>query len=215
MARFDELGKAIGIAISKDESGVRNLLKRNGVNTSSIKTKSQLSDVFIESLVKSKGLAKDFMDYVKSKDTANYGGSYNSFGGDNANNFGLQGSQGGDFSARDWGSYFDTETPVGDLASANVNKADDTSSDASSGGFFSGLKLVDIINLGSAIITQQNETKISNNETEQIKIASQTQLNNDYNPADSGKSNTGLYIGIAVVGVALLGTAIYFVIKKK
>ena len=52
MARFDELGKAIGIAISKDESGVRNLLKRNGVNTSSIKTKSQLSDVFIESLVK-------------------------------------------------------------------------------------------------------------------------------------------------------------------
>ena len=210
MARFDELGKAIGIAVSKDESGIRNLLKRNGVNTSSIKTKSQLSDVFVESLVKSKGLAKDFMDYVKSKDTANYGGSYNSFGGDNANNFGLQGSQGGSYVARDWGGYFDTETPVGDLASANVNKADDTSSDASS-----GLKLVDIINLGSSIITQQNETKISNNETEQIKIASQTQLNNDYNPADSGKSNTGLYIGIAVVGVALLGTAIYFVVKKK
>lgn len=210
MARFDELGKAIGIAISKDESGIRNLLKRNGVNTSSIKTKSQLSDVFVESLVKSKGLAKDFMDYVKSKDTANYGGSYNSFGGDNINNQFLQGTQG-----RDWGGYFDTETSIGDLASANVNKADDTSSDASSGGFFSGLKLVDIINLGSAIITQQNETKISNNETEQIKIASQTQLNNDYNPADSGKSNTGLYIGIAVVGVALLGTAIYFVVKKK
>ena len=60
MARFNKLGQAIGIAISKDEQGIRNLLQRNGVSTANIKTKNQLADVFVESLVASKGLAQDF-----------------------------------------------------------------------------------------------------------------------------------------------------------
>ena len=72
MARFNKLGQAIGIAISKDEQGIRNLLQRNGVSTANIKTKNQLADVFVESLVASKGLAQDFSNYVKSKDNVNF-----------------------------------------------------------------------------------------------------------------------------------------------
>jgi len=69
MARFDDLGKAIGMAVSKDEQGIRALLQRNGVSTANIKTKQQLSDVFVESLVRSKGLGQDFATILNQRTT--------------------------------------------------------------------------------------------------------------------------------------------------
>jgi hypothetical protein len=220
MARFDNLGKAIGMAISKDESGIKELLRRNGVSTNNIKTKLQLSDVFIESLVVSKGLGKDFSKYIKSKDNANASGylamdNFANVVGDGVPEaYNMSGA-----------TISNTDIWSGSGASLNVNvNADgdeEEEEDSSNGGFFSGLNLADIINQASKVYLAQLESKDVKNETEQIKVASETQINSDLNidspnvNTSNNKSNTGLYIGLGALGLVLVVGAVYVFTKNK
>jgi len=199
MARFDDLGKAIGIAISKDEQGIRALLQRNGVSTANIKTKQQLSDVFVESLVRSKGLGQDFANYIKSKDNANMSGSMKYVGGE----------------ANLIGDYVPEAYNM--TGSQYMNAEGDEEADAKTkkGDFFSGLTLADLINTATTIYLAEKQGKISANETEQIKIASNTQLNNDFNPTPPKKSNTGTIVLFSVLGLAVVGAVVFFALKKK
>jgi len=205
MARFDNLGKAIGIAISKDESGIRQLLQRNGVSTANIKTKLQLSDVFVESIMASRGLAKDFESYIKSKSVANASGYYNINAFNN-----LVGDE-----------VPDAYNMSGSNMSDNFANADgENEEEKQKGGFFAGLNLADLINSAKEVyLAQQNADTVSD-ETEQIKIASQTQiLNPDLNPSVNvpvkSSSNTGLYIGLGVLGLAVVLGAVYVFTKRK
>jgi hypothetical protein len=223
MARFDNLGKAIGIAVSKDEKGIKSLLRRNGVSTANITSKLQLSDVFVESLVASKGLGNDFANYIKSKDNANASGfynmdafanihgnmdtfanvvgdgvpdAYNMSGGDNSN-------------TNQW-------SPSG--SSMSVNADGENEEEKEKGGFWEGLNLADLLNTGKELYLAKLKGDTVSDETEQIKIASETQLNNDLSPnipLVSQESNTGLYIGLGVLGLAVVVGAIYVFTKKK
>jgi len=204
MARFDNLGKAIGIAISKDESGIRQLLQRNGVSTANIKTKLQLSDVFVESIIASRGLAKDFESYIKSKSVANASGYYNINAFNN-----VVGDE-----------VPDAYNMSGSNVSDNFVNADgENEEEKEKGGFFAGLNLADLLNSAKEVyLAQQNADTVSN-ETEQIKLASQTQiLNPDLNPSGvvpaKSSSNTGLYIGLGVLGLAVVLGAVYVFRKK-
>lgn len=204
MARFDNLGKAIGIAISKDENGIRQLLQRNGVSTANIKTKLQLSDVFVESIIASRGLAKDFESYIKSKSVANASGYYNINAFNN-----VVGDE-----------VPDAYNMSGINMSDNFVNADgENEEEKEKGGFFAGLNLADLLNSAKEVyLAQQNADTVSN-ETEQIKLASQTQiLNPDLNPSvvvpAKSSSNTGLYIGLGVLGLAVVLGAVYVFRKK-
>lgn len=197
MARFDNLGKAIGIAVSKDEQGIRALLQRNGVSTAQIKTKKQLSDVFVESLVRSKGLGQDFASYVKSKDNANMSGymknmssEVNIIGDEVPEAYNMTGLQ-----------YLGAD---GEEEVVEEKK-----------GFFSGLNLKDLINTATTIYLAEQQGKVTQQETEQIKIASQVELNNELDPKPEKKSNTGTIVVFSVLGLAVIGTVVFFALKKK
>ena len=223
MARFNKLGQAIGIAISKDEQGIRNLLQRNGVSTANIRTKNQLADVFVESLVASKGLAQDFSNYVKSKDNVNFlynnaGGMYNNMTLEKSSFASVVGDgvpdaynmSGNESNTNIW-------SPSG--TSTSVNADGENEEEKKKGGFFEGITLKDIINQATEIYLSDKNDSIARQETEQIKTVANTQINNDNfspnrPPADK-KSNTGLYIFLGVLGLAVVGGVIYFVSKKK
>lgn len=198
MARFDDLGKAIGMAVSKDEQGIRALLQRNGVSTANIKTKQQLSDVFVESLVRSKGLGQDFANFIKSKDNANMSGSMKYVGGE----------------ANLIGDYVPEAYNMTGSQYMNAEGDEEEGAEAKKGGFFSGLNLADLINTATTIYLAEQQGKVSENETEQIKIASNTQLNNDFNPKPK-KSNTGTIVVFSVLGLAVVGAVVFFALKKK
>lgn len=205
MARFDNLGKAIGIAISKDESGIRQLLQRNGVSTANIKTKLQLSDVFVESMMASRGMAKDFESYIKSKSVANASGYYNINAFNN-----LVGD-----------AVPDAYNMSGSNISDNFVNADgENEEEKEKGGFFSGLNLADLLQSAKEVYLADVNADTVSNETEQIKLASQTQiLNPDLNPSVNvpaqSSSNTGLYIGLGVLGLAVVLGAVYVFSRKK
>lgn len=215
MARFNQIGKAVGIAVLKDEQGIRNLLRRNGVSTNNITTKNELADVFIESLVASKGLAKDFAQYVKSKDNANFmnynaSGMYNSVVGDGVPDaYNMSGDE----------SNTNIWSPSGSSTSVNAdgeNEAEDGKK--KKGGFFAGLNLADLINQATEIYLKENERELAKLETTQIKEIANTTVNNDkFSPSSppAKSSNTTLYVVLGVVGLALVGGVIYAVSKKK
>ena len=197
MARFDNLGKAIGIAVSKDEQGIRALLQRNGVSTAQIKTKKQLSDVFVESLVRSKGLGQDFASYVKSKDNANMSGYMKNMSGE-VNIIGDEVPE----------AYNMTGLPY--LGADGKEEVVEEKK-----GFFSGLNLKDLINTATTIYLAEQKGKVSKEETEQIKYASQVELNNELDPKPEKKSNTGTIVVFSVLGLAVIGTVVFFALKKK
>lgn len=197
MARFDNLGKAIGIAVSKDEQGIRALLQRNGVSTAQIKTKKQLSDVFVESLVRSKGLGQDFASYVKSKDNANMSGYMKNMSGE-VNIIGDEVPE----------AYNMTGLPY--LGADGEEEVVEEKK-----GFFSGLNLKDLINTATTIYLAEQQGKVTRQETEQIKIASQVELNNELDPKPEKKSNTGTIVVFSVLGLAVIGTVVFFALKKK
>ena len=215
MARFNQIGKAVGIAVIKDEQGIRSLLRRNGVSTNNITTKNELADVFIESLVASKGLAKDFAQYVKSKDNANFmnynaSGIYNSVVGDGVPDaYNMSGDE----------SNTNIWSPSGSSTSVNAdgeNEAED--GEKKKGGFFAGLNLADLINQATEIYLKENERELAKLETTQIKEIANTTVNNDkFSPSSppAKSSNTTLYVVLGVVGLALVGGVIYAVSKKK
>ena len=198
MARFNNLGKAIGIAIQKDEQGIRQLLKRNGVDTSNIRTKQQLSDAFVEALFKSKGLAKDFSDYIKSKVSAesNFDGGYKNLVEPVSvlQPTGLSGL---------------TIEPIKiNTATTSTVTATETPQKA---GFFSGLNLADLINLaGTVYVTESTKPDAIN----QTKVGATSVINSDYN-GQPKSSNTGLYVLLGIVGLIAVGTVVFFVKKKK
>jgi hypothetical protein len=229
MARFDNLGKAIGIAISKDESGIRKLLQRNGVSTANIKTKLQLSDVFVESMMASRGMAKDFESYIKSKSVANASGYYNINAFNNlvgdavpdvANASGYYNIDA--FNNLVGDAVPDAYNMSGSNMSDNfVNSDGENEEEKEKGGFFAGLNLADLLQSAKEVYLADVNADTVSNETEQIKLASQTQiLNPELNsqpvniPAKSS-SNTGLYIGLGVLGLAVVLGAVYVFSRKK
>lgn len=215
MARFNQIGKAVGIAVIKDEQGIRSLLRRNGVSTNNITTKNELADVFIESLVASKGLAKDFAQYVKSKDNANFmynnaSGMYNNVVGDGVPD--AYNMSGDDSNTNIW-------SPSGSSTTVNADGENEAEGDEKKkGGFFAGLNLADLIDKATDIYLKENERELAKLETTQIKEIANTTVNNDkFSPSSSPakSSNTTLYVVLGVVGLALVGGVIYAVSKKK
>lgn len=208
MARFDNLSKVIATLVTKDENGVRALLKRNGVDTSTIKTKQELSRVFVESLAKSKGLADDFKTLVESKQYSNAGGLDAS-----SYNFGL-GSMSTPKSSFD---TFGTDYSKIDLGAGTSSSAE-AETNTKKSGFFQDLKANDILDAFTKLIEVQTAAKINTTSTQELanQTANQVAQNqtNGTTPNSPSKSNTGVII-LGVVGGLAIITAIIMIAKTK
>lgn len=200
----------ISYTIQKDEKGVRDLLRKNGVDTSFILGKKQLAKVVIEAMAKSKTFTNDFIKYVEAKKK-----SYANAIGD----ISLSGTNSG--SLYDYNSsIFDTTTDIGDLASSDpldtavVNDSGSSSSATSSGGFFSGVNFSDLLNSGIKILEMQKDIEVSQNEKDTVTSAVQLQQDKqNLSPQSKTNSSTLIWLGVGILAVG--GLTIYFINKGK
>lgn len=185
--------KVIAHAIQKDENGVRQLLKRNGVDTALVIGKNQLTKVFIEALAKSKRLAIEFGKYIQAKRE-----SFNASG-------------------REPVSTVNVLQPVG-INPVNIPQqtttSTTTSSDSGNSGFFDGLTLADLINTTVGVLEIQRDIEVSKNERDAITSAVDVERDKIKLQPQSQSNNTVLYASMAIVGLLAVGTIVYFVKKK-
>ena len=201
--------KAISYSVTYDEKGVRKLLKRNGVDASMIRGKRALTNLFIDSLAVSKGLALDFQKYVSSQ--------LNSFKNIDGT---VQPYSFGDASEV-WSTnpYFNTGTSIEDLAKSDLSDGVD-SPDAeppskTKKGFLDWFN--EITDTGLKAMELQvrlQESKDNVNAVKEIADAENTKLSLSPNNKLGGTSNTAIYVALAVVGVTVLGGIIYYATKK-
>ena len=193
--------KAIAISISKDSNGIKELLKRNGVDTSFVKSKKDLTDIFVQSLAKSKGLGSDFHKYIISK--SNRAG-YNSVDGTI------------DFNYTPDDSLFDfSDIKVDGGYNTDLTPIDTNTELENSSGFWSGLSAKDLLNMGMGIFSMQRDMQVSSDNQKAVSDAVNSGRVNDDLEGTPTKSNTTMYIVLGVLGVSLLGGIIYYYNKKK
>jgi len=201
LKKHSKVIRVIATSISKDEKGIKALLNRNGVNTSSIKSKRDLTNVFVNSLAKSKGLATDFNKYIVGKSKLN---DYKNADGKI------------DFSYTSDDSLWDFKnTTVGSGYNSDLTPSDTQSELEKKGGFFSGITAKDLLNMGMGIFEMQRDMKVSSDNQQAVSDAVNSERTNDELKAGSPlKSNMTMYIVLGVLGVSLLGGIIYYYKKK-
>jgi hypothetical protein len=193
----------IAHSIDNDEQGIKNLLKRNGVDTSFIRTKFALREAFFNALEKSKGFALDFNKYVEDKKKAS------GFANVVANDYGF----GDNLNLDDF--KLDAPNSTGMMTTTSVpNTATNPTNGTVKTGFFAGLNLKDLINTGVNILEIQRDVKVSADNKDAIKTAVQIkQEEANYQPTAKSTS-TATYVVVGLIGVALIGGLIYVLRKK-
>lgn len=208
----------IAHSIENDEQGIKNILQRNGIDTSVIKTKSTLRSAFISSLGKSKVVALDFNRYIDGK--KNQSSSLNATGDifdtnidpdgfNSTSSFDNPFQTGTSGFGTDFGTGFGAEQSNGNTATLPIN------SDSDNGGFFSGLNLKDLLNTGVNILEIQRDIKTSNDNKEAIENAVKIKQNEINLQPNKSNSSIGVYIAIGLIGLTLVGGIIYVATKKK
>lgn len=193
MSRFSKLGKAIGQAIVKDQKSIESILERNGVDLSKIQNKQQLSDVFIESMFKSKAVAKDFYLYAKNNEI------FVAFTGltkEQEQQLQTQIDALGVTTNRKQTTSINQATPP--ITPENNN---------SKGGF-----LQDVLNLASTIFLSDKQA--TSDDVNEVKTEATSTINDDYNAKlpDTKVSNYVLY---GALGLVVFSTGLYFLMKNK
>lgn len=197
----------IAYSIENDPEGVKAVLVRNGVDASQIKGKTSLRNAFINALAKSKAVAIDFHRYLQQKMKS---ANFSNFGGR---------------------PYVEPVTAIGNFEPAGINTeitgelidvpvnttvdAPSNNPSQSSGGFFSGLNLKDLINTGVNILEIQRDIQVSKDTKDAVNNAVKVKQDEIKFQPTTKSNNTGLFIALGFVGVALVGGIIYFAIKKK
>lgn len=203
----------IAYCIENDEKGMKALLRRNGVNVDSLRTKRGLTKTFLNALGKSKRLALEFEKYVEAKKI-----QPNTF---NANGY--------DFSPRplEFGlnySYQNTglgssNEPFGSgsliYSAPKTPSLASTTTDQTGSGFFSGINLKDLINTGVNIMEIQKDLQVSQDNKTAVEQAVQIKRDEINLKPSKSKTSMGTYAIVAVIGLGLLGGIIWFVKKKK
>lgn len=192
--------QAISYSITYDEKGMRDLLKRNGVNASLVKTRKGLTNLFIDSLAVSKGLAVDFTRYMNNQ--------LNSFSNVNGSLLGVPSS---DFSTN---PYFDTTTSIEDLAGSKTDTVDvTTDKKTNKPSFFDWVTTIG--NTGLKALELQVRLQESKDNVQAVKeIADNENQKLGFNPTVKASSNMVTFVIIGVVAVALVGGIIYYYNKK-
>lgn len=222
--------RAIASSISKDEIGIKELLKRNGVDATLIKTKKDLSNVFVNALAKSKGLGLDFHKYVLTKleeegyvKSKGYGSEIQKL---NTHKEGFANADGLDpFRPIDNSGLYDFTniTVGGGYDNTNLNPTSSTSSNDTpatelqgTSRFFDGMNIMDLLNMGMGVLEVQRDMKVSSDNQKAISDATNYEITKTSSQAkEPNKSNMTTYIVLGTFGVALLGGIIYFITKKK
>jgi hypothetical protein len=199
--------QVISTSITKDEKGIKDLLKRNGVNTSFIKSKKELSNVFLNALAKSKGLGLDFHKYIIDK--------LNKEGYNSANGYSYADGM-FDYKKDDSLYDFTNITVGGGYDNTTLDPVTEKTELEKESRFFDGLNFMELLNMGMGVLEIQRDMSVSSDNQKSVEDAvnSQNTKNNSESKEDD-KSNMTTYIVIGTVGVALIGTAIWFIMKKK
>jgi hypothetical protein len=199
--KHENLIKIMSSALKYDSESIKNILRRNGVNTDLIKTQEQLNRVFIESMAKSKVIAVDFKKYLNS--LAN-DASLNAAGEDDL--FGLF-----DTLEQEEQDYFDE---FGEDFSTTTTSTTNSNNTTQSAGFLSGVTLNGLIDSATKVLELQRDIEKAQGDKEKLaqEIAQQQKEGvSDYDPA-SKTSKTWIYV---TATLAILGVATYFLIKRK
>jgi hypothetical protein len=198
--KHGDLIKVMSSALKHDSESIKNILRRNGVNTDLIKTQEQLNRVFIESMAKSKIIALDFKKYLNSlaKDA-----SLNASGEDDL--FGLF-----DTLEQEEQDYFD-EYGQEFMTTTTVSQ---TNQAPKSGGFLSGVTLNGLIDSATKVLELQRDIETAQGQKEQLAqeiSEQQKESGSAYDPA-AKTDKTWIYV---TVTLAILGVGTYFLIKRK
>lgn len=208
----------IAHCIENDMQGMKNILKRNGVDTSVIRTKNALRKAFINALAKSKAVALDFNRYIEAKKKASVSANANGEGmfsnNLNLDDLKLDTTLDNPFTSGK-SDPFDPKTYSTYGNGNDVMATTTPTMPTQNGGFFSGLNLADLINTGVSILEIQRDIKLSNDNKEAVENAVQIKQDEiNLQPQKAGTS-TGVWIAVGLVGVALVGGLIYVATKKK
>lgn len=197
----------IAHCIEKDEEGIRNLLKRNGVKTSAIKGKQALRKAFINALAKSRVVALDFNRYIEAKKkTSNLVNASGMFSNDlNLDDLKLNTNVNNPF-ANDQPNGFGEESILANTTPYNNTKT--------GSGFFSDLNLKDLINTGVSILEIQRDIKLSNDNKEAVESAVQIKQDEINLQPQSTSSSVGVWVAIGLIGITVVGGIIYVATKK-
>jgi hypothetical protein len=204
--------KVLAYCIENDEQGVKNLLKRNGIEADLVKSKRELTRVFLDALSKSKTLALDFNKYIKLKmaasKTSNAGGR-EPLVALNIDDL-AQGGTYGQLPTVDLPETLPSKPTFStDSFNNNLNNSMQNT------GFFSGLNLKDLLNTGVQALELQKDIQVSKDNRQAVEQAVQVKRDEMNLKPETTKNSTGIYIGLGIVGLVLIGGMIYFATKKK
>ena len=213
--QLQNLGNAIGYIAVADIKGLRNLLSKYGVVNVGSDSKTLIAET--TNLVSNSRFYNELVSLIQSNVSEASFSGYNNIGG------------------RTPVQSVNTLTPQGvDLSGmSSISNTSSTNASGSKGGFFSGFNIGDLLGTGASIYgniqadkrqkdllnaqanqqAQQTQSQILAGqlalETEKLKLA-QIQAGKE----QGSSSNTLLYVGLGVLGVAVIGGIIYAVAKK-
>jgi hypothetical protein len=182
--------------IKNKKNEVISLLLKNGVAIQSNATNLQIGVIVTDLLKSSKSFYKDFSKLLLNQDTivsmsSNMSGSYANFGGFDSSKYQIDPS------------------PFSSSTTANTS----TSSTAPKTSFINkGLNILQTAFQGYLQL-DDNKTKRALADAS-VKISDDDATKEENNPPKKGLS-TGAIIGLSILGVAVIGTITYFIIKKQ
>lgn len=198
--------EVVATAVEKDTLSLKKLLLRNGVNAIS-STKDQLQKIVTSALQESDTFRKEFRDWVVERSgITNY---VNADGNPITDLFGLP---------------FSSGAAAGVAATAGANSGSSTTTTTpppaqqSGGGFFSGVTLNSLLDFAknglnnyTSIVTSKNDKAMVDAAIEKERL---NQATTETTTTNQGKSKTALYVVGGILGVAVIGYAIYHFTKK-
>ena len=198
---------AIAVSIENDEQGIRDLLKRNGVKVDMIKSKKALQSTFINALSKSKSLGIDFHKYIQSK---LQGQTLNAIGESEA--YGINFNR----TLDPFTSQSDKDPLGGNISILPSGSSTITAtSESTSGGFFSGINLNELLNSGLKVLELQKEMQVSSDNKTAVESAVQLKRDELNLQPQKSQANTGFIIAIVIGALVVASGIIYAVTRKK
>ena len=180
---------------------VISLLLKNGINVPSNATNFQIGIIVTKLLKSSKSFYKDFSKLLLNQDTV-VGMSYN-MSGSYSNAVGM-------FDV----SNYEIDESLFEPSKTNTDTKTNTTSESSSKPSFIN-KALGLLQTGFQGYLQLDENKTKRELANASVIISQDNaIKNDEIPTSTGMS-TGAIIGLSVLGIAVVGTIAYFIIKKQ
>lgn len=205
-------------AVMNDKQGVVKLLNKNGVAVSVSDPNEVISQSVVALLKSSKTFRQEFMDFLLKHDLAFKScNSYSSANGEFAN----AGGTVNPFTTISNESIGLNTLPSGGSFTPTSETATTTTAPAKAGSWFNAQNISSSLNTALNAFLTLDKNKTDRELAKSGVVIAQSQSGSGvgsggfFDAPTAQKSNTVLYVILGVLGVAVVGTVIYFATKKK